>query len=282
MRRKKIVGLFIFALISAAVCNDCAGAKFNAYSKNSGYLPVSQNNRDATVVVIMKDAVTVPNSLDTTAIIDILNKKFHGQIQIDDLQIFMNENTTTFLVTAHGSGVIISSNEEGSHILTNWHVASADDGKDWPFICVSRDMNEACPPVLVVAKNKNYDLAVIYSDDFKREKTVKIGLEKKSFKPAREIYNWGFPIWYKKTLGYGYIATPASPESFFGAGLRLLGQLPDGPGTSGSGIFDAKTHLFIGLMQGSASYNQFTIHYFIPSTYIKEFLDKNGIPHRTN
>lgn len=273
MNRNKIVQVIIFSFLLANF--GCAVIKFNAYAKNSGELPVSLENRDATVVVIVKDLIKVDASTDTETIIEILEKKFDGKISIDGLQIFFDGENIILIASAHGSGVIIS--KEGL-ILTNWHVVSKkDDGHDWPFICVAKEMDVACAPALVVAKDKDYDLAVIRTDELKIKKTVKLGIDRKFYKPGRIIYNWGFPIWYEKTLGYGYLSTSPSPEKFFGAGDRLLAQLPDGPGTSGSGIFDEKTHLLIGLMQGSANYNHFVIRYLIPSVYIKKFLDKNKI-----
>lgn len=267
---------FIFLLIPG-----CAGAKFSAYSKNSGYLPVSLDNKEAIVVVVVKDLIEVNASTSMAAFIDILEKKFGMVPQIENAKLSSDGKNMTVIASAHGSGVVISKN---GLILTNWHVASRkDDGQDWPFICVAKEIDAACVPALVVAKDRDYDLAVIrVDDDFRFEKTIKLEVGKEFYKPGRIIYNWGFPFWYKKTLGFGYISTPVSPEKFFGKGDRLLVQLPDGPGTSGSGIFDAKTHKLIGIMQGSANYGYgyFVIRYLIPSLYIKKFLDKNKIPYR--
>ncbi len=278
MKKRVIFKLTVFALISAVF--GCAGAKFNAYSKYSGYLPVSLSNKDATVVVIVKDIIKV-NTHDQEALSKILEEIVLKDrfTPIDDIEITMDENYITLVVTRHGSGTVIAQNKEGTYILTNWHVVSKDNGEDQPFICVGKEMGGNCSPALVLAKDKDYDTAALFTDELKLRNTVKIGVDEKFYKPGRKIYNWGFPIWYKKTVGWGYLSTTASPQSFFGKGARLLGQLPNGPGTSGSGIFDAKTHLLIGMMQGSAIYNHFIIRYFIPSTYIKKFLDEKKIPY---
>jgi len=261
---------------------NCAGV----YHAHSGFLPVSTKNRDATVVVIFKDIIEVKATEDQEKIFkileDIISQGNYKGLPVGDakIKIFKKKDHFTIVVTGHGSGVVLKQDEKNAFILTNHHVVSDDKGNNWPFICVAKEMFENCVPALVVAKDKDYDLAVIAvdSNEIKFEDTVKIATGEEFYQPGRKIYNWGFPIWYKKTVGWGYLSTPSSPEKYFGKGDRLLGQLPDGPGTSGSGIFDAKTHKLIGLMQGSANYNYFMIRYFIPSYYIEEFLKKNKIP----
>lgn len=241
MGKSKIFPVFIFWLISAIF--GCTTTQFPVYSRESGYLPVSLANRDATVV-------------------------------IKSLNI---QNNTVFEI--QGSGSVIFQDKDGSYILTAQHIVSKPDNTNYTDTCVALNLNKKCHSAMVVAKDQFYDLAVVYTVDIKFKKTVKMGIDEKFYKPGRIIYNWGFPGSYEKSLGYGYISTPATSEPSFGPGLRLLGQIPDGEGTSGSGIFDGKTHLLIGIMQGFSVPDSdiHTVCYFVPSTYIKKFLDENKI-----
>jgi S1-C subfamily serine protease len=245
MRKLKIFSVFIFWPILTIF--GCTATHFPVYSRESGYLPVSLANRDATVVV---------KSLDIQN-----NKVFEIQ----------------------GSGSAIFQDKDGGYILTAQHIVSKPDNTNYADTCVALNLNKKCHSSMVVAKDQFYDLAVVYTVDIKFKKTVKLGVNEKFYKPGRIIYNWGFPESYEKSLGYGYISAPATSEPSFGPGLRLLGQLPDGEGTSGSGIFDGKTHLLIGIMQGfsiPSPDSRHTVCYFIPSTYIKKFLDENKISYR--
>ncbi len=185
------------------------------------------------------------------------------------------------LLAGHGSGVVIS--REG-HILTAYHVVEGETS-----MTISIAEGRATPTsytATVVATDPANDLAVVKID---RRFAAPATLEDMGNVHAGDaVYNIGYPYDFGEMTGRGYVMrlryslTSASR----GVDIRnaMLVELPDGPGTSGSGIFLASNGKLIGIMRmmfwvSNGRSPPLVVRVITPVDQIRSFLDRNRIPY---
>jgi S1-C subfamily serine protease len=196
---------------------------------------------------------------------------------------------STFQVTtqagSHGSGVVLANADDGAYVLTCSHVIHDKKGVRIGF--TDRDGKRSFCHGKVVIDDPGEDLAVV-KFDCRFPQTVTLG-KADATRVADRIYNVGYPYDFGEMYGEGFV----QKERFNGIiltpnGLMLikdtiLAHIPDGAGTSGSGVFDAASSSLIGIMEGAMTRGDpivgVTVRLVIPMSRVRPFLDKHKIPY---
>ncbi|MFA6603832.1 MAG: serine protease [Patescibacteria group bacterium] len=144
----------------------------------------------------------------------------------------------------HGSGVVVS--REG-HVLTAAHVAVAGDLEI--TIEEGGGIIQTYPAELI-SLDPDHDLAVVKIDRHFDHPAV---LEDPAVvHPGDEVYNVGYPYSFGEMVGRGYVQKLdyglTKDDGTVVIQDAILVDMPDGPGTSGSGIFLARSGKLIGVM----------------------------------
>jgi serine protease Do len=180
----------------------------------------------------------------------------------------------------HGSGEVISTD---GYVLTNDHVVD-----EAPMVVIrlrGEDGRMRPVPATVVARDPIRDLAVIRVP-VRFRNAVTLGTESE-IRAGMQVYNIGYPYDAGKTIDRGYVKQvdlhPDATDPTKPIIPRLYLDIPDGHGTSGSGIYSMETGHLISIMeayvvQGVGRSPMFT-RITVPVTVIKQFLDEHRIPY---
>lgn len=209
-----------------------------------------------------------------------------AQKKVPELPDLRKNCAATFKVTAadtHGSGVVIS--EEG-HLLTAAHVIpnkkldritlTANDGRT-RILDASVVAYDIINDIAVVKVNGRFTETVVLDDP----ENIILG---------NSVYNIGYPYSMGETVGRGYIMQSVigavTDESGFRLADRIVLDIPDGPGTSGSAMFSAQTGRLAGIMK--RMYNAakkgeppWMVRIATPVNKIRALLDRHKIPYKT-
>lgn len=211
-------------------------------------------------------------------------------------QLYRNLDATQRVDIAtggHGSAVVLT---EDGFLLTCFHVAGKGDRVLLVNIAEG-DKPAVAYTARVVATDEKHDLAVIWIHHH-FDRTAVVG-DISEAHALDEVYNIGYPYALGRMAGQGAIKAvgwsyddPDQPELKVSNGLAL--DIPNGPGTSGSGIYLAHDGKLIGLMQMVLTFGprnaagepisdgrQVTVHVAIPVDVIRAFLDRAHIRYRT-
>lgn len=193
----------------------------------------------------------------------------------------------------HGSAVVLT---EDGFLLTCYHISGRGDhvltiniaeGGKAPVAYAAR----------VVATDAKHDLAVIWIHRHFDRTAVLADISEAH--PLDAVYNIGYPYALGRMSGKGSVKSvgwtyddPDQPELRVENGLAM--DIPNGPGTSGSGIYLARDGKLVGLMQMVLTFGprnaagepmsdgrQVTVHVAIPVDVIRAFLDHAHIRYRT-
>lgn len=180
-----------------------------------------------------------------------------------------------------GTAVVIGAD---GVLLTDYHVAC----KGKPELAVEVTVGDSEPVkhrARVVACDETDDLAVIRIDrTFSR--VVVLGSLGDVF-DGDPIYHVGYPYALGQVVGRGYVMNRDFSDRKLKVRHVLLLDAPDGRGTSGAGIFDARTGKLVGLMlmavgigpQGQPP--EMWVRVATRVDAIRRFLDRAGIPYLT-
>ncbi len=152
----------------------------------------------------------------------------------------------------HGSGVVISND---GHIVTAKHVAEAASA-GMEILIDEGDGKPRSYPAEVVAVDPVYDIAILkINRRFDRPALLE---DMANLHPGDEIYNVGYPYDFGEMVGRGSIQRLHFTYRDEDTGElvvndAILADLPDGPGTSGSGIFLKRSGRLIGIMSATLS-----------------------------
>lgn len=199
----------------------------------------------------------------------------------------LRENTAAtyridILSGGHGSGVVISA--EG-HILTAAHVVEGDEN-DLVISVVEGDGKAKTYKAEVVAVDKVNDMAIVKVARRFRDPAVLAA--EADVHAGDSVYNVGYPYDFGVMVGRGYVmkqhyALKGKKNDIVDA---TIVDLPDGPGTSGSGIFASADGKLIGIMRmmfwvTSGRTPPMVVRVVSSPAQIKAFLDANKIPYAT-
>jgi S1-C subfamily serine protease len=182
----------------------------------------------------------------------------------------------------HGTGEVIW---HDGYILTQYHVV--DDAKFIRIRVPKPDGTVVTLTGTVVASDPAVDLAVFkvpyrFSGEVELEDpaTIKVG---------DLIYNVGFPYSAGKSVDRGYIKQldlhpdPTDPDHAVRS--RMFMEIPDGHGTSGSGIYSMTTGHLVGTMMAYVAFGRdrspLYVRMAVPVTTVKDFLDRKDMPYRS-
>jgi S1-C subfamily serine protease len=193
------------------------------------------------------------------------------------------------LPAGHGSGTVIST--EG-HILTAAHVVvNDDDGKVERKIQIVIDEDgKSMPttyPATVVALDKKEDLAVVKVE--RRFANPVILEDERNLHAGDRVYNVGYPYAFGDMIGRGYVAKMHYTLKT-GKGVDiddgLVMDIPDGPGTSGCGVFAESSGRLVGVMRlmfwvQHGPVPPMVVKVATPVSHVRRFLDANKIPYVT-
>ncbi len=182
----------------------------------------------------------------------------------------------------HGTGTVIST--EG-HLLTAYHVVNDEKAM---FTIVMDEAGKSTPttyPAKVVAFDSDDDIAVI---KIERRFLVTAVLEDvRNVRVGDSVYNIGYPYMFGVMVGRGYIMKmhyalrrPTKTE----LEDTMLLNIPDGSGTSGSGVFAESNGRLIGVMRvmfwvQSGNEPPLVVKAITPTDHVIRLLDKNHIPY---
>ena len=146
----------------------------------------------------------------------------------------------------HGSGTVVS---HDGHVLTAAHVAVAAASGLEITIEEGNGVIQTYP-AQIVAIDVDHDMAVVKIDrHFDRPAALE---DPDAVHPGDAIYNVGYPYDFGEMVGRGYVQKTGFDltEDDGTAAIQdaILVDMPDGPGTSGSGIFLARSGKLIGVM----------------------------------
>lgn len=181
----------------------------------------------------------------------------------------------------HGSGVVVSA--EG-HILTAFHVV--EDDEDELVISIIEGGGKAKTyKATVVCVDKLNDLAVVKID--RRFRDPVLVASEADVHPGDSVYNVGYPYDFGSIVGRGYVMK--QHYTLTGKGKSeivdaTLVDLPDGPGTSGSGIFASADGKLIGIMRmmfwvTNGKTPPMVVRVIASPKHIRALLDANKIPY---
>lgn len=181
----------------------------------------------------------------------------------------------------NGTAVVIGAD---GVLLTDYHVAC----KGRPEIEVEVTVGGGEPVkhrARVMACDEADDLAVIRIDrTFGR--VVVLGSPGDIF-DGDPIYHVGYPYALGQVVGRGYVMNRDFSDKKLKVRHALLLDAPDGRGTSGAGIFDARTGKLVGLMLMAVGIGppgqppEMWVRVATRVDAIRRFLDRAGIPYLT-
>lgn len=181
----------------------------------------------------------------------------------------------------HGSAVVI--NPDG-YLLTCYHVAG--DGSVPLSISIAEgDGTSVTLTARVVAYDQKLDLAVIKVD---RHFDYPVILEDiGNVHDGNEVYNVGYPYFFGEIVGRGYIMKKAYSHGDLHLDNVIVVDMPDGPGTSGSGVFSAKSGKLVGIIKmmiwvGRPGVPPTVIRILTGVDDVKKFLDRAGVRYLTD
>lgn len=192
------------------------------------------------------------------------------------------------LPAGHGSGTVISAD---GHILTAAHVVTDDEDEKAPprkLQIVIDEEGKTSPttyPATVVALDRKEDLAVIKVE---RHFANPVILEdERNLHAGDRVYNVGYPYAFGDMIGRGYVSKmhfTLSSKSGIDINDALVMDIPDGPGTSGCGIFAESSGRLVGVMRlmfwvQHGNVPPMVVKVATPVSHVVRFLDKNKIPY---
>ncbi|HTK03997.1 MAG TPA: serine protease [Candidatus Eisenbacteria bacterium] len=198
-----------------------------------------------------------------------------------DLARYGENSDATYRIdvtSGHGSGVVVSA--EG-HILTCYHVV-----EDEATVTIS--INEGGPAVhvytaTVLATDRVNDMALLKID--RRFSAPAVLADMSELHPGDTLYNVGYPYDFGEMTGRGYIMRLHYSTSETSTPLRdmILADLPDGPGTSGSGVYLSSNGHLAGQMRmmiavGRRGMPPMVVRALTPVNTIRRFLVANRVP----
>lgn len=164
-------------------------------------------------------------------------------------KLLENTNATwqvDVLPNGHGSGAVI---HEDGYILTCHHVAGEGERKLRITIAEDGGAPKDYDAVVIASAKPPIDLAVIKVDrKFAHPVTI---AEAGSVTEGDSVYNIGFPYGFGKLVGRGYVVKTHYDYDVYGSGVKngLALDIPDGPGTSGSGVYAVSNGDLVGVMK---------------------------------
>lgn len=184
----------------------------------------------------------------------------------------------------HGSGIVLSNTDDGAYILTCSHVVHGE--KNIEVSVLDEEGKPSTCRGVIAADDPGNDLAVIKVRCRFPQTVVLDRVD--GVKMADKLYNVGYPFDFGEMYGEGYVHRP----KFSGIVLTqngplvikdaILAHIPDGAGTSGSGLYSVDGKL-VGIMEGAYSKGDptigLTVRLVIPMSRVRPFLDANKIPY---
>ncbi|MEY4744825.1 MAG: hypothetical protein RL272_770 [Candidatus Parcubacteria bacterium] len=205
-----------------------------------------------------------------------------SSLQAHDLSRYGANSDATYRIDVaggHGSGVVVSA--EG-HILTCHHVieneasvsVTIDEGGPYPHVYQAR----------VIADDPADDLAILKVD--RRFRTPAVIGDLSEVRPGDRLYNIGYPYDFGEMTGRGYVMRLhfSADEGRLPIRDMILADIPDGPGTSGSGVYLESNGRLIGIMRmmiavGRRGAPPMVVRGLVPVNRIRAFLEANRIPY---
>lgn len=198
----------------------------------------------------------------------------------------INENRRStyrldILPQGHGSGVVIS---KDGYIVTARHVVlAADTGLE--ILIDEGDGKPTTYKAEVVAIDPVYDIAIV---KINRHFDHPAALEDAaSLNPGDAVYNVGYPYSFGEMVGRGYIQKLHYTLKDEDTGVveikdGILVDMPDGPGTSGSGVFLQRSGKLIGIVSmalwvGDGRQPPTVTRVLVSVEHVKELLKANKI-----
>ncbi len=243
-----------------------------------------------TLALILVGCASTPPPVTATPQAVHIKKQTFTTTRDADLTRFEQNTATTFRIDVvkngedkgHGTGTVISTD---GHLLTAYHVVNEEKAV---FQIVIDDVGKSTPtiyPVKVIAFDKNDDIAVV---KIERRFAATVVLEDvRNVRPGDRVYNIGYPYKLGVMIGRGYITkmhyTLRRTDGSDLSDVTLL-DIPDGSGTSGSGVFVDTSGRLIGVMRvmfwmSSGNEPPLIAKAITPVDHIIPFLDKNHIPY---
>ncbi|HTM68043.1 MAG TPA: serine protease [Candidatus Binatia bacterium] len=182
------------------------------------------------------------------------------------------------VTSGHGSGVVVSA--EG-HILTCYHVVEDEAS-------VSISIYEGGPGVhvytaTVLATDRVHDMALLKID--RRFRAPAVIADMDELHPGDSLYNVGYPYDFGEMTGRGYIMRLHYSTTELSTPLSdmILADLPDGPGTSGSGVYLSSNGHLAGQMRmmiavGRRGMPPMVVRALTPANMLRRFLVANRVP----
>lgn len=202
-------------------------------------------------------------------------------LRAHDLSRYGANSDATYRIdvtSGHGSGVVVSA--EG-HILTCNHVivdeasvsVSIDEGGPYPHVYQAR----------VIATDAANDLAILKVD--RRFRAPAIVGDLSEIQPGDRLYNVGYPYDFGEMTGRGYVMRLHYSTDEGRSSIRdiILADIPDGPGTSGSGVYLESNGHLVGVMRmmiavGRRGAPPMVVRGLVPVDRIRTFLTANRVP----
>lgn len=202
-------------------------------------------------------------------------------LRANDLTRYGANSDATYRIdvtSGHGSGVVVSA--EG-HILTCHHViedeasvsVSIDEGGPYPHVYRAR----------VLATDPVNDLAILKVD--RRFRTPAVIGDLSEIQPGDRLYNVGYPYDFGEMTGRGYVMRLHYSTDEGRSSIRdmILADIPDGPGTSGSGVYLESNGRLVGVMRmmiavGRRGAPLMVVRGLVPVDRIRTFLTANRVP----
>lgn len=190
----------------------------------------------------------------------------------------------------HGSGTVIST--EG-HILTAAHVAVAGQLSVLMWETGVGNGKPVTYPAALIGIDHRLDLAVVKIERH-FETTGRIG-NMANVHPGDEVYNVGYPYDFGEMVARGHVMRlhysvaedpydKSPPEEKMVIEDTVLTDFLAGPGTSGSGVFLARSGELVGVMrllvsQGFSVATLMVTRGFVPVSQVEPFLRKHRVPY---
>lgn len=182
----------------------------------------------------------------------------------------------------HGTGEVIW---HDGYILTQYHVI--DGAKFIRMRVHGQDGKVVTLTGTVVATDPVEDLAVV-KIPYRFHGEVELE-DPANLEVGDLVYNVGFPYSAGKSVDRGYIkqldldSDPEDPDS--AVTDRMFLEIPDGHGTSGSGIYSMTTGRLVGTMMAYTSFGRdrspLFVRMAVPVTKVQAFLDRTDMPYRS-
>jgi len=182
----------------------------------------------------------------------------------------------------HGSGVVVSND---GYIVTARHVAAAAKKDGMEILIDEGDGRPKAYPAKVIALDPVYDIAILKIDRYFSQPALLEDMA--SLNPGDEVYNVGYPYDFGEMVGRGCIqklhwSYVDEDTGKLAVNDAILVDIPDGPGTSGSGVFLKRSGRLMGIMSmalwaGGEGQPPTITRVLVSVEHVKALLDANRV-----